>query len=159
MRRFLVAALALLLIPALALAGKTVTAGYNTLKIKAAFDPAKASKSKDKPRPTEVDVRLRRRHDRRQPPPRHCAASWSHLGGARFGFNSFPACDETDAAEQGDGVCPDGSLVGEGTGVAEVHGDPADPSKDTDLALDVKVYNGSLDTDKNGVPMDPRPGF
>ena len=41
--------------------------------------------------------------------------------------------------------------MGEGTGVAEVHGDPADPSKDTDLELDVKVYNGSLDTDKDGI--------
>ena len=54
MRRFFLAALALLLIPALALAGKTVTSGNNTLKIKAAFDPAKASKSKDRLRPTET---------------------------------------------------------------------------------------------------------
>ena len=80
-------------------------------------------------------------------------------GGAKFRFKPFPACDETDALEQGDGVCPDGSLVGEGTGVAEVRPDPADPSKDTDLSVDVKVYNGALDTDKNGDPMDPRPGL
>ena len=40
LRKFLFVALALLLIPALALAGKTVTSGKNTLKIKADFDPA-----------------------------------------------------------------------------------------------------------------------
>jgi hypothetical protein len=49
--------------------------------------------------------------------------------------------------------------VGKGTGVAEVHPVPDDPSQDTDLEVDVKVYNGSLDTDKNGDPMDPRPGL
>ena len=82
-----------------------------------------------------------------------------NLGGPRFFFKAFPTCDETDATEQGDGVCPDGSLVGQGTGVAEVHSDPNDPSKDTDLEVDVKVYNGSLDTDRDGSPMDPRPGL
>ena len=158
MRRLVLPALALLLVPALALAGKTVTEGYNTLKIKAGFDPAKASKSKDRLRPTQVtfDYRADTTDGSRVPDVRNVVV---HLGGARFGFNAFPACDETDAFEQGDGVCPDGSLVGEGTGVAEVHGDPADPSKDTDLELDVKVYNGSLDTDKDGSPMDPRPGL
>ena len=49
--------------------------------------------------------------------------------------------------------------MGRGTGVAEVRGDPNDPSKDTELELDVKLYNGSLDTDRNGDPMDPRPGL
>jgi hypothetical protein len=150
--------LALLLIPALALAGRTVTEGNNTLKIKTKFDPAKASKSKDKLRPTEskFDYVAGTTDDSRLPDSRSVVV---YLGGARFGFKAFPACDETDAREQGDGVCPKGSQVGEGTGVAEVRSDPADPTKDTDLGVDVKVYNGSLDTDKNGDPMDPRTGL
>ena len=82
-----------------------------------------------------------------------------HLGGSKFGFNAFPQCDQTDAFEQGDGVCPDGSLVGQGTGVAEVHPDPADPSKDSEVSVDVKVYNGALDTAKDGEPIDPRAGL
>ena len=158
MRRVLLVALALLLIPALALAGKTVTSGKNTLKIKADFDPAVASKSKSKPRPTELtfDYFADTTDGSRLDDVRSVVV-WA--GGAKFRFKPFPACDETDALEQGDGVCPDGSLVGEGTGVAEVRPDPADPSKDTDLSVDVKVYNGALDTDKNGDPMDPRPGL
>jgi hypothetical protein len=158
LRRFVLAALALLLIPALALAGKTVTEGKNTLRIKAAFDPAKASKSKNKLRPTEVtyDYFADTTDGSRLTDVRSVVV---YMGGAKFGFNAFPKCDETDAFEQGDGVCPAGSLVGEGTGVAEVHPDPADPSQDTELSVDVKAYNGSLDTDKNGDPMDPRPGL
>jgi hypothetical protein len=156
-RKFVFAGLALLLVPALALAGKTVTEGTNTLKVKAKFDPAKASKSKNRLRPTETkfDYFAGTTDGSRLPELRALVV---YLGGARFGFKAFPACDETDAAEQGDDVCPHGSLMGEGTGIAEVH-DPSDPSKDSDLAVDVKVYNGSLDTDANGDPMDPRPGL
>ena len=158
MRRPLLVALALLAVPAIALAGKTVTSGTNTLKIKASFDPAKASKSKDKLRATEVkyDYVAGSTDGSRLTDLQSVVVG---MGGAKFGFGAFPACDETDAAEQGDGVCPPGSLMGEGTGLAEVHPDPADPSKDSDLAVDVKVYNGSLDTDKDGSPMDPRPGL
>jgi hypothetical protein len=158
MRQFTLVGLALLLVPALALAGKTVTEGTNTLKIKTAFDPAKASKSKDRLRPTQskFDYVAGTTDGSRLPDLRSVVV---YLGGAKFGFKSFPACDETDAFEQGDGVCPAGSQVGEGTGVAEVHVDPADPSKDSEVSVDVKVYNGSLDTDKNGDPMDPRAGL
>ena len=158
MRRFLFAALALLLLPALALAGKTVTEGKNTLKVKASFDPAKASKSKAKLRPTETkfDYIAGTNDGSRLPEIRNLVVQF---GGAKFAFKAFPTCDETDAFEQGDGVCPKGSRVGAGTGVAEVHSDPNDPSKDTDLEVDVKLYNGELDTDVNGDPMDPRPGL
>jgi hypothetical protein len=158
MRKLLIAGLALLLIPALALAGKTVTEGKNTLRIKATLDPAKASESKDRLRPAKSTFDyFADTTDGSRLPDLRSNVVW--LGGARFSFNAFPKCDETDAFEQGDGVCPDGSLVGEGTGVAEVRGDPNDPSKDSELTLDVKVYNGALDTDKNGDPMDPRAGL
>jgi hypothetical protein len=158
MRKLLIAGLALLLIPALALAGKTVTSGESTLKIKGTFDPAQASKSKNKLRPTKstFDYVRGTTDGSRLPDLRSVVV---YLGGARFGFDAFPKCDETDAFEQGDGVCPDGSLVGKGTGTAEVRPDPADPSKDSDVSVDVKVYNGALDTDENGEPMDPRDGL
>jgi hypothetical protein len=158
LRRFLVAALALLLIPAFALAGKTATEGNQTLRIKSTLDPAKASKSRDRLRPAKstFDYFAGTTDGSRLPAIRNLVVN---LGGPRFFFNAFPTCDETDAAEQGDGVCPDGSQVGRGTGVAEVHSDPNDPSKDSNLEVDVKVYNGSLDTQPDGSPMDPRPGL
>jgi hypothetical protein len=158
MRKFTLVGLTLLLVPALALAGKTVTEGKNTLRIKSGFDPAKASKSKSKIRPTEstFDYFAGTNDGSRLPETRSLVV---HLGGPRFFFNAFPTCDETDAANQGDSVCPNGSRVGRGTGVAEVHSVPNDPSQDTDVEVDVTLYNGSLDTDKDGDPMDPRPGL
>lgn len=157
LRKLFLAGLALLLIPALALAGKTVTVGTNTIKVKSKFDPAKASQSKAKLRPTEntFDLFSGTTDGSRIPELRSLVV---HLGGPRFFFNAFPACDETDAFEQGDGVCPSGSRVGQGTAVAEVH-HPDDPSMDADLPVDVKVYNGALDTDVDGSPIDPRPGL
>lgn len=157
MRRLVIAGLALLLVPALALAGKTVTEGNQTLQIKAKFDPAKASKSKQKRRATEVDFDyVTDTTDGSRIP--DTSDLVIYLGGAKFAFGALPACDETDAATDGDGVCPDGSLMGSGTGVAELH-NPDDPSADADIDVDVKVYNGMLDTDENGDPMDPRPGI
>ena len=158
MRKLLLTGLALLLIPALALAGKTATEGKNTLRIKSTLEPAKASASKDRLRPTKstFDYYVGTTDGSRLPEIRSLVVNF---GGPRFFFNAFPDCDESDAAEQGDGVCPNGSQVGQGTGIAEVHSDPNDPSKDTDLEVDVKVYNGSLDTKPDGSPMDPRPGL
>jgi len=150
MRKLLIAGLALLLIPALALAGKTVTEGTNTLQVKASFDPAKASKSKKKLRPVEVtyDVVSGTTNDKRLPDLRSVKA---YLGGAKFKFDAFPKCDETDAATNGDGECPNGSRVGSGTAVAEVH-PPDDPNAKSDVAVDVILYNGTLDTDRDGNP-------
>ena len=90
MRRFVLAGLALLLVPALALAGKTVTEGTNTLKIKAKFDPAKASKSKNKLRPTETkfDYFAGTTDGSRLPELRDLVV---YLGGSRFGFKAFLA--------------------------------------------------------------------
>lgn len=151
MRRLVVVAIALLVAPAIALAGKVVTEGNNTLQIKAKFDPAKASESRSRPRPTEIafDYVAGTTNDKRLPDLRSVKV---FLGGAKFRFGAFRTCDETDAATEGDGVCPDGSRVGSGTGIAEIH-PPDDPNAKSDLAVDVTVYNGELDTDRNGAPL------
>ena len=150
MRRPILISLALLLVPALAFAGKVVTEGNNTLQIKAKFDPAKASVSKRKPRPVEVDYDYvaGTTNDKRLPDLRSVKV---FLGGAKFRFAAFPTCDETDAATDGNDVCPDRSRVGGGTAIAEVH-PPDDPNAKTDVPAEVVVYNGELDTDREGQP-------
>ena len=152
-RRPLLAAVSLLVVPALALAGKTVTEGNNTLQIKAAFDPAKASESKKKRRPIEsrYDYVAGTTNDKRLPDLRSVKV---FLDGAKFAFDAFPTCDETDAATEGDAVCAKGSRVGGGTGIAEIH-PPDDPNTKTDLEVDVTLYNGDLDTDREGQPLSP----
>ena len=54
LRRLTLVGLALLVVPALAYSGTTVTDANDTLKIKARFDPAKASKKRGPLRPTEL---------------------------------------------------------------------------------------------------------
>lgn len=157
MRRLILAGTALLVVPALALAGVTVTQGKNTLKVRANFDPAQASKSKNRLRAIKVkyDYWAGTTNDTRLPDLRSVKV---FMGGARFGFGAFATCDETDARTNGKGACPDGSRVGRGTAVAEVH-PPDSPTTKTDVETDVVLYNGELDTDRDGNPMDPRPGL
>jgi hypothetical protein len=156
LRRLVLAGLALLVVPALALAGATATEGTNTLRIKAKVTPPKASK-KSQPRPigTKYDYVAGTTDGRRIPDLRRVTV---HLGGAKYGFGAFPKCDETDARTQGAKACPKGSRVGKGTAVAEIRMPESTTSK-SNLKAKVKVYNGSLDTDRNGRPMAPREGL
>jgi hypothetical protein len=147
----------ILAVPALALAGKTVTEGKNTLRVKATVDPAVASKSKDRPRPVAgtFDAWVGTADGSRLAELR---STKIYLGGARFGFDAFPKCDETDLGHDGRRVCPKGSRVGSGTAIVEFHPPESTTSKE-DVELDVTVYNGKLDTNRRGFPMKPRSGL
>ena len=155
MRRLVLAGLALLIVPALALAGATVTDGNDTLKIKAGFDPAKASKKSGPLRPTELkyDYFAGTTNDKRLTDLRSVRV---YLGGAKFAFDAFKKCDETDATEQGSSACPAGSKVGAGTAIAELH--PADDKNaKSDFPVEVLVFNGKLETDREPDTMLPEP--
>lgn len=155
MRRLILAGLALLAVPALALGGKTVTAGTDTLRIKAKLAPAKASKTKGAARPVAVkyDYVAGTTDGSRLPDLRSVKV---FLGGVVTNYDAFPKCDETDARTKGRGACPEGSRVGSGRATAEIHlGD----SKEV-VSAKVLVYNGRLDTDRNGAPLDtPKDGL
>ena len=80
------------------------------------------------------EVRLRRRHDRRQSPARRLR-SVSRVPGRRQGSastRSRPATRPTRPS-RATASARTARWWAKGTGVAEVHGDPADPTKDTDL--------------------------
>ena len=153
MRRLILGGAALLVVPALAFAGATVTDGTDTLKMKAKISPAKASKKKGPGRSVEVkyDYWAGTTDDSRLPDLRSVTVG---LGGVLTHYDAFKKCDETDALNEGKKVCPKGSRVGSGTGVAEVH-PPDSTTTKQDLKAKVIVFNGQLDTDRNGDPMDP----
>lgn len=157
MRRLIPLGLTALLVPALALAGKTATEGTNTLKVKAKFFPAKASESKSRLRPIRVryDYVAGTTDGSRIPDLRRVTVN---LGGTMGHYRPFPKCDETDARNNGDRVCPRGSRVGRGTAIAELHLSDSATSREN-LKLKLKVYNGKLDTDRNGARMKPRQGL
>ena len=159
MRRLTLVGLVALVVPALAYAGVTVTDGNNTLQIKAKFEPAKASKARGPLRPVEAkyDYSAGTTNDKRLANVRSYRV---YLGGAKFDFDSFPKCDESDLGERGASACPKGSKVGSGTAVAEVH-PPDDKQSKSDLAVDVLVFNGKLETGRepNTTLPEPRDGL
>ena len=120
--------------------------------------PAKASKSKDRLRPTKstFDYFAGTNDGSRLPDNRNLVV---HLGGARFGFNSFPKCDETDAKEQGDSVCPDGSLVGAGDGCRRSAPRSHRPEQGHGAGGRREGLQRRARHRQNGEPIDPRPGL
>ena len=140
--------LALLAIPAFALAGKTATDGTDTLKIKTKIAPAKASKKKGNARAVEVtfEYLAGTTDGSRLPDVRSVSA---YFGGVVTNYDAFPKCSETKASKEGDEACPPGSLVGAGKATAEVHPPDSATSK-VDVPVDVEVFNGILTTDENG---------
>jgi hypothetical protein len=158
LRRLTVAGLALLVVPALALAGATVTDGTDTLKVGAKMDPAKASKRKNLPRPVELKFNYLAgtTDDSRLPDLRSVSI---FTGGVVTSYDRFAKCDETDLIENGPSACPRGSKVGQGKAVAEVHPPDSATSK-TEVPVNVKVFNAKAETDRNGELMDtPKDGI
>ena len=155
LRRLIPTGLALLTVPALAFAGAVATDRGDTLRIKARFDPAQASK-KGAARPMKVryDYVAGTTDGSRLPDLRSVSV---FLGGARFGFDAFPKCDERKAAAQGKGACPAGSRVGKGTAIAEIH-IPGDTGK-SEQKLDIFAFNGRMTLDRNARRMKPRDGL
>jgi hypothetical protein len=144
--------LALLIVPALAFAGATVTEGTETLKVKAKIDPAKASKKKGGLRPVQLklDYVAGTTDDSRLPDLRSVSV---YTGGIKTSYDSFKKCDESDVLAEGKKACPKGSKVGSGTATAEVHPPDSTTSKQ-DLKVNVTIYNGRLETDRNGEVTD-----
>lgn len=156
LRRLILSGLALLAVPAFALAGAVVSDGNDTLKVKARFDPAQASKKGDA-RAMEVryDYVAGTTDDSRLPDLESLSV---FLGGAVLGFDAFPKCDEQKAAARGKGACPPGSRVGKGTAIAEIHL-PGTETDKRDVKLDVLALNGRMTIDRNGDKMKPRDGL
>jgi hypothetical protein len=151
MRRLVLIASALLVLPALAFAGAVVTDGTDTLRIKAKFDPAKASKRKGAARPVEFkpDYFAGTTDGSRLADVRSVSV---FAGGAVTAYDAFPKCAERKLVEEGPRACPKGSKVGSGTATAEIH----DPNTTTSTALvpaKVTIYNGKAQTDRDGDPL------
>jgi hypothetical protein len=151
-RKLILVGLALLILPALAYAGATATDGTDTLRVKAKFDPAKASKRRGETRPVEFkfDYFAGTTDDSRLPDVRSVSV---FPGGAVLGVDAFPKCSELKLLEEGPSACPKGSKVGSGKAIAEVH-PPDSTTTKTDLPVDVMMFNGKGETDRNGEPMD-----
>jgi hypothetical protein len=158
LRRLILAGLALLVLPALALGGATVTDNNDTLKVRAKFDPAQASKRKGDGRPVEfkLDYFAGTSDGSRIPDVRSVSV---FPGGAVTNHDAFPKCAETKLVEQGPSACPKGSRVGKGTATAEVHS-PENETSRADVPVDVLVFNAKAETDRNGEVMDtPKDGI
>lgn len=138
----------MLVVPALAFAGATVTDNNDTLKIRAKFDPAQASKRKGEARPVEfkLDYFAGTSDGSRIPDVRSVSV---FAGGAVIAHDAFPKCDESDLIDKGPSACPKGSRVGSGKAVAEVH-PPDSTTTKSEVPVNVTVFNAKAESDRNG---------
>ena len=150
MRRLVFLTGALLVIPALALAGPVATDDNRTLQVKVGLSPAKASKKKGTARPVAAKYDLVAGTTDGSPIP-DLRSVKVDLGGTVMGFDAFPKCTESKAGEEGQSACPKGSKVGQGSATAEIHL----PTGNQDLKTAVTLYNGASDLDANGDPREP----
>lgn len=142
MRKFILIGLMALALPALAFAGATMTQGNDTLRIRASFDPARASKADGPLRPLALKYHYRAgtTNDTRLPDLRSVKV---YFGGAKLAFDAFKKCAESKARSQGRAGCRNGSRVGRGKGVAEIHPEN-DRNAKSEVAVDLTVFNGKV---------------
>jgi hypothetical protein len=157
MRR-LAPVLVLLLVPAIALGGKTTTAGDQSLKIVAGVNPAKASKP-GKPRRVglRIVVRYLSLNEGAQISEQTKSVLTTLPPGMRSRTKAFETCllSELNAADTADPAtaetaCPQGSIVGTGTATADARPALPDP-----VPAVVTLYNGIDDVNVDGTPRVP----
>lgn len=141
-----VALAATLAVPALALAGRTVVDGTDTLKISGTVKPAKASESKSRPRAVAFQVHyIAGTTDGSRVADVRSASVFG--GGGATNYDAFPKCSELKLRDGGPRACPKGSRVGKGRAVIELH--LTEDSKE-DVKVDLAIFNGRVQTDRNG---------
>ena len=135
-----------LAIPALALAGRTVVDGTDTLKIRGTVKPAKASKSRSQPRAVAFSLDyVAGTTDRSRVADVRSVSVFG--GGGVTNYDAFPKCSERTLIEKGPRGCPRGSRVGSGTAVAEIH--LVGELSRQDRRVDVTVFNGKVQFNRN----------
>jgi hypothetical protein len=149
--RKLAAVLALLLVPAVALGGKTSTAGDQSLKLATGVTPAKASKQ-GKPRNVRLKVRLDYLSlgEGVQIQENTKSVRFRSPAGMKLHPRRFESCLLSALAADNDNGCPAGSVVGSGTATADARPAIADP-----LPAQVTLYSGIDDVNVDGTPRVP----
>lgn len=139
-----------LAVPASALAGKTVTAGDQTLQITAKVTPAKAG-TKKKPRGARLQLHVD--YESLNEGAQIKESTKSILLTMPKGMALHPSTAETCTLSallrDGDTACPAGSLVGQGKGTA----DPR-PTLPEPIDATIALYNGIDDVAPDGSPRD-----
>ena len=150
--RFAVAALAAgLALPAVALAGKTVVSGQQSLQLKVTMRPARAGAR-------GVMFRLQLQNKSTQPgdpqPPYNTRSIiFTEAKGVQLDSRAAPSCRESKviAAKGNASVCPAGSRIGHGSVVVN-----ARPTVPTLINGTVAIYNGVNDGGYAGYPKGSR---
>lgn len=141
-----VAVLTMLVAPALALAGRTVVDGTDTLKISGSVKPAKASESRSKPRAVAFRTHyVAGTTDGSRVADVRSASVFG--GGGITNHDAFPKCSELKLRDRGPSGCPKGSRVGKGRAVIELH---LTADSKEDVQVNLAVFNGRVQTNRTG---------
>lgn len=137
------------MVPAVALAGKTVVVGQQSLKVKATLSSVKAGA---RGVTLTLDVQYRNpKHPAQQPPYNSKDIIFKEPAGSTINTSAFPTCLESTVVKANGAAtgCPAGSVVGHGTIVAN-----ARPTFKQLINATLTLYNGINDRGYDGF----RPG-
>lgn len=139
---------AALTIPALALAGETVTAGDQSLKITAKIAPAKASK-KGKPRGIALRLKVdyQSLNEGAQVTENTSGITVALPAGTKVNTKAAKQCLLSALLKDGASACPKKSRVGHGSATAD-----ARPTLPEPVPAEVIVFNGLDDVAPDGTP-------
>jgi hypothetical protein len=154
MRKFLVGTAAVVLaVPTISLAGKVATAGDQSLQISVTLKPAVPAKKASKAGVNfAMNVSYKSLNEGAQVKEDNKAITLFLPKGFKAHPEAAPACKFSVLAdkEQGEEQCPEGSMIGTGTGTADARPTLPDP-----VPVEIHVYNGLDDVNVDGTPRDP----
>lgn len=141
----------LLVVPALAIAGKKATSGDQTLQVSSTLSPAKAGK-KGKAQPATLKFKIDYESTNADAQIKESSKSvvLNLPAGTTLHTGARGQCTYSQLNQGGPSACPSGARVGQGTVTADGRPAIADP-----LHATVTLYNGLDDVNPDGSPRDP----
>src|SRR3954451_3278498 len=150
MHKSLIALAVLLVVPAIALAGKKATAGDQTLQITSSLAPAK---TKAKGATVKINVDYESTNDNAQVKENTKSVVVTMPAGTKFNPAARTQCKYSELANNdtgGPSACPAGSQIGQGTATADARPGLGDP-----VNAEVTLFNGLDDENPDGTVRDP----
>ena len=152
MRKLLIgpAALALLAVPTVGLAGKPVKSGDQSLQIFGSLRPAAPAKPGKVGATFSMRVNYKSLNEDSQVKERTKSITLTLPKGMRVRTDKAPTCLVSVLVADKESECPEGSMIGAGTGTAD-----ARPTLPTPVDAEIHVYNTMDDTFPDNSPRDP----
>jgi len=136
-------------VPGAALAGKTATAGDQSLALKIGVQPPRPASPGKGGVTLTIDVDYESLNDNAQISENTKAVTLRLPKGLKLHTDRADTCKLSDMQANGESACPDTSRIGSGSATADARPAVADP-----IDAGVRLYNGIDDVNPDGTPRD-----